>query len=435
MPKPADGRLPLIAIGRGGQAVEWMAEHLDDWLWPMQVGRGVRTGRKALIELWKRQRSFGVNHAHRLPVYFIDDIPNTRRRKMNMILTSRSKVAGSLRLGALALAAASLLSTAPVAAQAVLRAQPPLQLVPEGRFDTSEQALVRRLPGFQSKFATANGVRLHYVIGGKGPPLVLIPGHPETWWAYRKIMPALARDFTVIVPEIRGMGSSEVTTGGYDKKTMQEDIFQLVRQLGYDKVNMTGHDIGAMVAFAFAANHPEATIKLALLDVPHPDDSWLTFPSIPAEGSFGAKIDAAHPPFPWWFAFHNVGPLAERLLAGNGMRDYIAYLFSYMLNDNSKIEPLDLAVFGDRYSSPDRIRAGHAWYRAWPQDIRERRSYPKVTMPVLGLGATYAGYEALKIMDKQATNFRLVEVKNSGHFVVMEQPEFITQQLRAFFRN
>ena len=106
-------------------------------------------------------------------------------------------------------------------------------------------------------------------IGGKGPPLVLIPGHPETWWAYARIMPALARDFTVIVPEIRGMGSPEVTAGGYDKTT-QEDVFQLLRGLGHDKVNMAGHDIGAMVAFAFAANHPEATIKLALLDVPIP---------------------------------------------------------------------------------------------------------------------------------------------------------------------
>ena len=331
--------------------------------------------------------------------------------------------------------ATSSLSPALVVAQAVLQPQPALQFVPEGRFDTSEQALVQRLPGFKSEFATANGVRLHYVIGGEGPPLVLIPGHPETWWAYRKIMPALARDFTVIVPEIRGMGSSEGTADGYNKKTMQEDIYQLVRQLGYEKVNMTGHDIGAMVAFAFAANHPEATIKLALLDVPHPDDSWLTFPVLPAEGSFGPKVDAAHPPYPWWFAFHQVGPLAERLLVGDGMRDYIASLYSYLLNDNSKIEPLDLAVFGDRYSSQERIRAGHAWYRAWPQDIRERRSYPKVTMPVLGLGATYTGYQWLKIMDKQATNFRLIEVENSGHFVVMEQPEFITQQLRAFFRN
>ncbi len=338
-------------------------------------------------------------------------------------------------LGPSALALTVALSLAPAAAQPISPTQPPLQFVPQGQFDTSDEALVRRLPGFRNAYATANGVQLHYVIGGNGPPLVLLPGHPETWWAYHKIMPTLARDFTVIVVEIRGMGNSEVTAGGYNKKTMQEDVYQLVRQLGYDQVNMTGHDIGAMVAFAFAANHPEATTKLALLDVPHPDDSWAQFPILPKENGFGAKVDAEHPPYPWWFTFHNVGPLAERLLAGNGMRDYIATLYSYLLNDSSKIEPLDLAVFGDRYSSPERIRAGHAWYRAWPQDIRERRAYPKVTMPVLGLGATYTGYEWLKIVDQQATDFRLVEVKNSGHFVVMEQPEFVAEQLRVFFKG
>ncbi|MFC7556509.1 alpha/beta fold hydrolase [Pseudoroseomonas wenyumeiae] len=263
----------------------------------------------------------------------------------------------------------------------------------------------------------------------------MLPGHPETWWGYHKMMPLLARDFTVIVVDIRGMGSSQVMPGGYDKKTMQEDIYQLVRQLGYRQVNMVGHDIGAMVAFSFAANHPDATRKLALLDVPYPDDSWLSFPMLPAEGSFGAKVDASHPPYAWWFAFHNVGPLAERLLAGNGMRDYIANLFSYLSYDNAKIAPLDLAVSGDSYSSTDRIRAGHAWYRAWPQDIREGHAYAPVTMPVLGLGATYTGMKWLPIMSRQTTNFRLVEVKNSGHFIAMEQPVFVADQIRSFMQE
>jgi pimeloyl-ACP methyl ester carboxylesterase len=248
-------------------------------------------------------------------------------------------------------------------------------------------------------------------------------------------MPILARDFTVIVVEIRGMGSSQVMPGGYDKKTMQEDIYQLVHQLGYRQVNMVGHDIGAMVAFSFAANHPDATRKLALLDVPYPDDSWLSFPMLPAEGSLGAKVDASHPPYPWWFAFHNVGPLAERLLAGNGMRDYIANLFSYLSYDNAKITPFDLAVFGDSYSSTDRIRAGHAWYRSWPQDIREGHAYAPVAMPILGLGATYTGMNWLPIMSKQTTNFRLVEVKNSGHFIAMEQPVFVADQIRNFMQE
>lgn len=318
---------------------------------------------------------------------------------------------------------------------AVREAQAPLQFVPQGRFDTSDAALVKRLPGFQNRYATVNGVRLHYVIGGRGTPLVLLPGHPETWWAYRKIMPELARQHTVIVLDIRGMGSSDAPAGGYDKKTMAEDVHQLVRQLGYKKVNIAGHDIGAMVAFSFAANHPEATSKLALLDVPHPDESWLEFPILPKEGQFGDNIDAAHPPYPWWFAFHQVRGLDETLLAGDGMRAYIAWLFSYMLDDNAKMEPIDLAVYGDAYSSPDDIRAGHDWYRAWPRDINDQKSYAKVTMPVLGLGATHTGLNWLQITREQATDFKLVEVKNSGHFMLMEQPEFVTGQLLTFFRG
>jgi pimeloyl-ACP methyl ester carboxylesterase len=337
-------------------------------------------------------------------------------------------------LGTLGLAI-TLTHGVPVQAQTYTDDHPALQPVPQGRFDTSDEALVKRLPGFRNAYATANGVRLHYVIGGSGPPLVLLPGHPETWWGYHKMMPLLARDHTVIVVDIRGMGTSEVTRGGYDKKTMQEDVYQLVRQLGHARVGIVGHDIGAMVAFSFAANHPEAAEKVVLLDVPHPDDSWLTFPMLPAEGSFGSKVDAQHPPYPWWFAFHNVGPLAERLLAGNGMRDYIANLYTYLSYDNASIAPLDLAVFGDRYSSQDRIRAGHAWYRAWPQDIRERRAYAPVTMPVLGLGATHTGFQWLRIMEKQAMNFRLVEVKNSGHFIALEQPVFAAEQIQRFLRE
>ena len=305
--------------------------------------------------------------------------------------------------------------------------------VPHGRLDTSDDALVRRLPGFSSAFASVNGIRMHYVVGGSGEPLVLIPGHPETWWAYRKIMPELARRFRVIVVDVRGMGSSEKPADGYDKKTMAEDVFQLIRKLGYEKVNVAGHDIGAMVAFSFAANHPEATEKLALLDVPHPDESWYEFTMLPKQGAFGDKIDADHPPYPWWFAFHQVRGLDEHLLAGDGMRQYIAWLFGYMLNDNNKIEEIDLAVYGDAYSNPDGIRAGHAWYQAWPRDIEDQKRYSKLTMPVLGLGAEYTGYLWLQIVKKHAINFRLVKVEQSGHFMVLEQPAFVADQLVHFF--
>lgn len=340
---------------------------------------------------------------------------------------------GTRRGRGLRLALAAALTAASSPPPAVATQKTAIRPVPHGRFDTSDEALVRRIPGFESRFANVNGIRMHYVIGGSGTPLVLVPGHPETWWAYHKIMPALARGHRVIVVDIRGMGSSEAPAGGYDKKTMSEDIFQLVRGLGLQKVDIAGHDIGAMTAFSFAANHPDATIKLALLDVPHPDESWYEFPMLPKEGQFGDKIDADHPPYPWWFAFHQVRGLDERLLAGNGMREYIAWLFNYMLEDNSKLEPLDLAVYGDAYSTPAGIRAGHAWYQAWPRDIEDQKGYAKLTMPVLGLGAENTGWTWLQITRKHATDVKLVKVERSGHFMVIEQPQFVTEQLLAFF--
>lgn len=299
--------------------------------------------------------------------------------------------------------------------------------------DTSDAALVKLLPGFQNGYARVNGVRLHYVAGGTGAPLVLLPGHPETWWGFNKIMPALAKKYRVIVVDIRGMGSSDKPAGGYDKKTMAHDIYALVRQLGYKKINIAGHDIGSMVAFSFAANHPEATAKLALLDVPPADESLFAIRMLPREGTFGAKVDATHPIYPWWFAMHQVNGLPEKLLANGGMSLYVDWLFNYLLNDSSKLSARDLAVYKDAYQSRDSIRAGHAWYKAFPRDVNDGKAYKKLEMPVLGLGAEFTGYEWLQAVKTKASDFQLVKVENSGHFIHIEQPEFVARHLIEFF--
>src|SRR5579871_6292556 len=119
--------------------------------------------------------------------------------------------------------------------------------------------------GFTNQFTTVNGIQLHYVEGGEGEPLVLIPGWPETWWAYHKVMPLLASKYRLLVLDIRGMGDSDKPLAGYEKKNMAKDVYQLVRKLGYDKVHVCGHDIGAHVAFSFAANYAAATGKVILL--------------------------------------------------------------------------------------------------------------------------------------------------------------------------
>jgi len=297
--------------------------------------------------------------------------------------------------------------------------------------DISDAGLVRTLPGFSEGTATVNGIRLHYVIGGKGNPVVLLPGWPETWWAFHKIMPALAQNHRVIAVDLRGMGASDKPTDGYDKKTMAKDILELVRQLGHDKVDVVGHDIGAQVAFSFAANHPQATRKIALLDVPHPDAQLATWPLLPAAGTFGDKIDEQHP-YPWWFAFHQVKGLPEQILEGRAELEQ-AWFFRYLLQDENALDSRDRAVYAAAYNSRDALRAGYAWYQAFPQDIIDDGTYGKLTMPVLGLGGP--GYSWLKAtLSTKATDLKVIKVEGSGHFIAEEKPDATITYLEDFLK-
>ena len=127
-----------------------------------------------------------------------------------------------------------------------------------------------------------NGTRIHYVEGGKGTPVLLLPGWPQTWWEFRKIMPELAKRHRVIAVDLRGMGGSAKPGLGYDKKNMAKDIHELTQALGYKQVNIAGHDIGAMVAYSFAANYPDVTLKICLIDVAHPGRESLHTLAAPA---------------------------------------------------------------------------------------------------------------------------------------------------------
>src|SRR6266566_7395868 len=127
-------------------------------------------------------------------------------------------------------------------------------------------------PQLQSQFshqtAHVNGIDVHYVIGGQGFPVVLLHGWPQTWYEWRKIMPALAEKYTVIAPDSRGMGDSQRTESGYDASTLAEDAFSLVRSLGFQQIFLVGHDLGVSTAYAYAARYREAVQRLVILDVP-----------------------------------------------------------------------------------------------------------------------------------------------------------------------
>jgi pimeloyl-ACP methyl ester carboxylesterase len=292
----------------------------------------------------------------------------------------------------------------------------------------SDAALVRSLPGdFRNGYARVNGTRLHYVIGGRGAPLVLLPGWPQTWWEFHKVMPALAARHRVIAIDLRGMGGSDKPAGGYDKKTMAKDIYELVRHLGYRKVDLAGHDIGSMVAFSFAANHPDATRRVAMLDVPHPDPSWLNFRLLPEAG-----WERPPPLYLWWFAFNQVRGLPEQLVAGRS-RYLVDWLLKYNGTKPGAVGERDRAVYARAYASADAIRAGNGWYQTFGQDIADQRAYGKVTAPILGLGGKI-GYPSLRtLLPTKGTDVRVVRVANSGHYIPEEQPDAVINQLNRFF--
>jgi pimeloyl-ACP methyl ester carboxylesterase len=294
----------------------------------------------------------------------------------------------------------------------------------------TDAALVRKLPGFRNGKALANGVNLHYVIGGQGPALVLLPGWPETWWEWHKLMPALAQHHTVIAVDLRGMGGSDKPAGGYDKKTLAADIHALMQQLGYQQVDIVGHDIGSMVAFSFAANYPQATRRLVMVDVAHPDAALAKWPLLPEAGTFSDKLDENHP-YVWWFAFHQVKGLPEDLLADGRIGLEQAWMFRYLMQDESKLDALDRAVYRHAYSSRDAIRAGDAWYQAFPQDILDDGNYAPLAMPVLAVGGP--GYGWLKsTLASKSTNHRVVKIADSGHFIPEEQPQQLLNHLSEF---
>jgi pimeloyl-ACP methyl ester carboxylesterase len=279
---------------------------------------------------------------------------------------------------------------------------------------------------FSHHTASVNGITLHYVIGGHGPPVVLLHGWPETWYAWHHVMSALAKNHTVIVPDLRGLGDSSKPTTGYDGKTVAEDVHQLVTQLGFKSIFLVGHDIGTQIAYSYAAAHPTEVKKLAVME--------LTIPGFLPPGKMPI----------WWAIFHQVPDIPEALVDGKEMM-YLSWFFHSLTYNPSAITKQDIDEYVNHYSSPGGLRAGFEYYRAFPQDAIQNQNYSKtkLTMPVLALGGSFIPVlggnitmpsiiYAMKIL---AQNVQGITVPNSGHFIPEEQPQFLTDQLLKFFGN
>ena len=277
---------------------------------------------------------------------------------------------------------------------------------------------------FSHNMASVNGIKLHYVIGGHGDPVVLLHGWPETWYAWHKVMPALAKHYTVIVPDLRGLGDSSKPTTGYDGKTVAEDIHQLVTKLGYKTIFLVGHDIGTQIAYSYAAAHPTEVKKLAVME--------LTIPGFAPPGR--API--------WWGIFHQVPDVPEALVQGKEMM-YLSWFYHGLTYNPAAITQADINEYVSHYSAPGGLRAGFEYYRAFPQDAIQNMNYSKtkLTMPVLAMGGGYIPVLGGNItmpsiiygMQQLAQNVQGIKVPNAGHFIQEERPDFIIKALDNFF--
>ena len=280
---------------------------------------------------------------------------------------------------------------------------------------------------FSHHTTSVNGIQMHYVIGGQGDPVVLIHGWPETWYAWHKVMPALAKNYTVIAPDLRGLGDSSKPPTGYDGKTLAEDIHQLVTQLGFKTIFLVGHDIGAFVVYPYAAAHPTEVKRLVVMEVPPPITGF--FPPPPLAVPL------------WWIFFHQTPDVPEAIVQGNEMT-YLSWFLHNLAYNPAAITQEAINEYVSHYSAPGGMRAGFEYYRAIPQDAIQNENYSKtnLTMPVLALGAGYipafggnpntAAETGMKMLAQNVTG---ITVPNSGHYIAEEQPQFVIEQLAKFF--
>ena len=278
---------------------------------------------------------------------------------------------------------------------------------------------LRSAPATESRFANVNGVRLHYLVAGKGDPVVLLHGYAETSHMWRPLMAKLADTRTIIAPDLRGAGQSSTPADGYTKAAMARDIHALTSKLGYQRVQIVGHDIGLMVAYAYAAQYPSEVERIALMDAFLPGignwrDIWL-------------MRDL------WHFHFYGKTALAlvrcrERIYFEHFWNDFAA-------DAKHSVPERDRRIYAKAYARPGGMRSGFEYFRMFEQDASDFANFAKkpLLMPMLVLTGEKASGEFLIEQGRLvARNVEGVVVRKSGHWLMEEAPEQVIPKLVEF---
>jgi pimeloyl-ACP methyl ester carboxylesterase len=273
--------------------------------------------------------------------------------------------------------------------------------------------------GIASRTAEIDGTQLHYLSAGTGPAVILLHGYAETSRMWRPIIPLLAEKFTVIAPDLPGIGDSAIPSGGLEMITSAKRIHSLIRSLGIEKARVVGHDIGLMVAYAYAAEFPTETEKLVLMDA--------FLPGVPGWEPI------YNDPNIWHFRFY--GEYPEALVKGRE-RVYFEYFWNVLAADKARSLPeTDRKAYAEAYARPGRMRAAWAYFASWPQLAKDfaQLAQTKLTMPVLALGGekslgSQLGEQAKLVAD----DVTVIVLKDAGHWILEEKPRETTEALIKF---
>jgi pimeloyl-ACP methyl ester carboxylesterase len=279
---------------------------------------------------------------------------------------------------------------------------------------------------FRHHYAEVNGVNLHYVMGGNGDPALLLHGWPQTWYEWRKVMPALAQHYTVIAPDLRGWGELSKPDTGYDGSMIADDIRLLVQSLGYERVSVVGHDWGVPVGYLYTAAHPESVRRFAAIEA-----------SVPGAGSEDLLNFARGWNPLWFFPFLATPKLPEQLLAGKGQQ-FFTWILRHMTFNPSALTDEDINEYLRHYDDPLAIHATCEYYRnTWKtaEQIRERAQHP-LTLPAMAIGGDKSlGERMIRIVQTLAPQAQGVIINECRHLVPEEHLEELAQLLLSFIQN
>jgi len=275
---------------------------------------------------------------------------------------------------------------------------------------------------FTSRYVEAGGLRHHVVIGGDGPPLLLVHGWPENWYAWRMLMPALARDFTVIAADQRGIGLTDKPEDGYDSGTLARDLVALMDALGHDQFAVVGHDTGMVISYALAADYPGRVDRVALAEVPGPP-GVVPAPPLFVPEPLNNKL--------WHIPFNRAGKVAEQLVEG---REDIFFGYEFTIQ-GGKLPGELVDYYVSLYSRPGVLSGSFGFYRAWDATLtqNEERVKQPLSMPVLAIGGADSWAEHVgEAMLAGATDVQTVSIAGAAHWVAEQAPEELLAVLTEF---